>query len=397
MATGSGAPGNPAHDHFPCPGCSADMQFDPASGMMKCPFCGRTAAVQSAVAHVSAPGPAAPATPSEKVGYTPAGATPGRIDCHPLEEFLVKASAGQLATMAPQALEVHCAACGSSVTFQPPEVAGVCPFCGSAIVAQAKAADPLLAPDAVLPAKISKQQAQSEVKQWISSRWFAPDALKTMARQEGINGVYLPFWGYDAETASNYVGQRGINRTETESYTDNNGNRQTRTRTITDWYPCSGHVDVSFHDVLIAASRSVQEAKLNALQPWELNLLAPYEPGYLAGFKAQRYQVELADGYKEAQTVMAGEIGQAIRRQIGGDEQRILSVDTSYSNVGFRHLLLPVWIGAYRFQNKVYQVVVNADTGEVQGERPYSAIKIAILVIVVLIILIFFAMMSGHH
>ncbi len=366
------------------------MKFDPAAGMMKCPFCGRTAAVPSNTA------PAAVAAASQATSPAVATPAPDHLRCHPLEEFLSKAQA-HLATMAPQALEVNCAACGSSVTFQPPEVAGSCPFCGSAIVAQAKAADPLVAPDAVLPAKISKQQAQSSVKDWLSSRWFAPNALKTMARQEGINGVYLPFWSYDANTSSDYMGERGINRTETESYTDSQGNRQTRSRTVTDWYPCAGHVDVNFEDVLIAASRSVQENKLNGLQPWGLEQLQPYEPGYLAGFKAQRYQVELPDGYNEAKQVMEGGIRNAVCRDIGGDEQRVLSLQTMYSNVGFRHLLLPVWIGAYRFQNKPYQVVVNAATGHVQGERPYSAIKIAMLVIAILIVLMIFAMMSGHH
>jgi ribosomal protein S27E len=364
------------------------MKFDPAAGMMKCPFCGRTAAV---------PASAAPATTVSGAGHAITSPTPGHIDCHPLEEFLAKAGAAHLTTMSPQALEVNCAACGSSVTFQPPEVAGTCPFCGSAIVAQAKAADPLVAPDAVLPAKISKQQAQGSVKEWLSSRWFAPDALKTMARQEAINGVYLPFWSYDAETASNYIGERGINRTEMETYTDSSGNRQTRSRTVTDWYPCSGHVDVAFQDVLIAASKSVQEQKLNGLQPWGLEALCTYEPAYLAGFKAQRYQVELPDGYNEAKQVMADGINGAVRRNIGGDEQRVMTVETAYSNVGFRHLLLPVWIGAYRFQNKAYQVVVNAATGHVQGERPYSAIKIAMLIIAIIFVLIIFAMMSGHH
>ncbi len=331
-------------------------------------------------------------TPASVATPAPAG-----LRCHPLEEFLSKAGTAHLATMSPQALEVHCGACGSEVTFQPPEVAGTCPFCASAIVAQPKAADPLVAPDAVLPAKVSKQQAQGEVKSWLSSRWFAPNALKTMAHQEGINGVYLPFWSYDAETASDYTGERGEHYYETETYTDDKGNRCTREVQRTRWYPASGHVDLSFHDVLIAASRSVQEAKLNALQPWGLEALCAYEPGYLAGFKAQRYQVELADAYGEAKDVMASEIREASRRDIGGDEQRVLSVNTNYSNVGFRHLLLPVWIGAYRFQNKAYQVVVNATTGQVQGERPYSAIKIALLVIVIIIVLILFSMLSGHH
>ncbi len=385
MASGSGTPIDPAHEHFPCPGCSADMKYDPAAGMMKCPFCGRTAAVPTQAAVVET------ATTSAVATAAPAG-----LRCHPLEEFLSKAHDAHLTTLSPQALEVHCAACGSAVTFQPPEVAGTCPFCASAIVAQAKAADPLLAPDAVLPAKISKPQAQGEVKDWLSSRWFAPNALKTMAHQEGINGVYLPFWSYDAETASNYTGERGEHYYETEYYNDDKGNRCSRQVQRTRWYPASGHVDLSFHDVLVAASRSVQEHKLNALQPWGLDALCAYEPGYLAGFKAQRYQVELADGYTEAKQVMASEIGEAARRDIGGDEQRVLSVNTNYANVGFRHLLLPVWIGAYRFQNKAYQVVVNASTGQVQGERPYSVIKIALLVISILIVLMIYATLSHH-
>ena len=77
-----------------------------------------------------------------------------------------------------------------------------------------------------------------------------------------------------------------------------------------------------------------------------------------------------------------------IRQDIGGDEQRIHQVSTAYSAITFKHLLLPVWISAYRFQDRVYQVVVNARTGEVQGERPYSPLKIAAFV--VFLILIFF-------
>src|ERR1700689_309349 len=127
MASGSGVPVDPAHEHFPCPGCSADMKFDPAAGMMKCPFCGGTAAVPTKTEAA----PTISATNASVATPAPAG-----LRCHPLEEFLAKAHDAHLTVLSPQALEVHCAACGSSVSFQPPEVAGTCPFCGSAIVAQ---------------------------------------------------------------------------------------------------------------------------------------------------------------------------------------------------------------------------------------------------------------------
>src|SRR5579871_2922735 len=233
-------------NRFPCPGCSADMEFDPATGGMKCRFCGHTEAVPVA-AQATAP-----------------------LRPHSLDEFLAK-GAEALGTVSPQALEITCTGCGAAVVFQPPDVAGRCSFCGADLVAQPKAADPLIAPDAVLPAKVPKEKAQAEVRQWLQTRWFAPNALKRMARQEGIAGVYLPFWDYDADTVSQYRGERGQHYWETEVYEedDGRGNRVQRSRQVqrTAWYPAAGQVARQFEHVLVAASKSVAEARLNALEP----------------------------------------------------------------------------------------------------------------------------------
>lgn len=351
------------------------MQFDPATGGMKCPFCGQTQALPEAV--------------------------DGRgVPTHGFEEF-VAAGASKMQPLTGQALQVSCDGCGSVVAFEPPDVAGLCPFCGAGLVAQAKAADPLISPDGLLPAKVPKEQATAEVKQWLQSRWFAPNALKRFARPEGINGVYLPFWDYDADTDSRYTGARGQHYWETEYYTetDNNGNSVQRTRQVqrTAWYPCAGEVARHFEGVLVAASRAINEGKLNALEPWDLDSMRPYEPAFLAGFKAQRYQLELPDGFEKAKGTMQRTIADDVRRNIGGDEQRIDAVETQYANVMFRHLLLPVWIGAYRFRDKVYQVAVNARTGEVQGERPYSTAKIAALVAAVLAIIVLLIVLKSMH
>jgi hypothetical protein len=155
----------------------------------------------------------------------------------------------------------------------------------------------------------------------------------------------------------------------------------------TAWSPAAGHVARTFDNVLVPATKSVNETRLNALEPWDLPALCAYDPEYLAGFKAQRYQVELPAGFEKAKVLMEEAISQDIRRDIGGDEQRIDRVQTATTNETFRHLLLPVWIGAYRFQGKVFQVVVNARSGEVQGERPYSAAKITLLILVVVIVI----------
>ena len=116
-------------------------------------------------------------------------------------------------------------------------------------------------------------------------------------------------------------------------------------------------------------------------------------------FSFEGYEVEIAvdgqEGFEKAKQMMAPVIEKDVRHDIGGDEQRISEIQTEYLSVMFRHLLLPVWIGAYQFSGQTYQVMVNASTGEVQGDRPYSAVKIALLVAAVLLVLMIFFYLKG--
>ena len=346
---------------FPCPGCGADLVFEPTGGLLVCPYCGRKEEI--------------PASAEQIVERS-------------YEEYLRPQSA-QLETIAKGALEVRCDGCGAIVAFTPPEVAGECAFCGRKIVAQPRSADPLVAPEGVLPFLIAEKQANDVIKKWISSRWFAPNGLKRLAYQEAVGGVYLPFWTYDAHTTSHYRGQRGEHYYVQESYTetDAQGRQVTKTRQVqrTNWYPASGTVERWHDDVLVAATQSVTLNRLQSLEPWDLDQLQPYQEAYLSGFKAQRYEVDLPQGFEKAKQIMAPVIEGDVRQDIGGDEQQIDDIATSYSAITFKHLLLPVYLGAYRFNQKVYQVMVNARTGEVQGDRPYSAWKIALLILFILL------------
>jgi len=336
--------------------------FEPHDGRLSCPYCGRT---------------------------EPIPANAGEVQERSYEEYL-KLRPEQLAPISEEALEVQCSGCGTTISFAPPEVAGNCPFCAAKIVVQPTVAHPMLAPGAVLPFGVTHRQAADAIKSWLASRWLAPSALVQLARQELASSVYLPFWTYDAYATTHYSGQRGEHVWETESYvdTDTQGRRVTRMRQVrkTRWYPASGTVERWFDDILLTATRSVPPARLARLEPWDLAELKPYQPAYLAGHKAQRYQLEMADGFEEAKAIMEPVIETDVRQDIGGDEQRLHRVATAYSAISFKHLLLPVWISAYRFRGKVYQVLVNARTGEVQGARPYSPWKIGALVALLLLV-----------
>ncbi|WP_373535766.1 hypothetical protein [Microcoleus sp.] len=344
----------PGVKRFPCPSCGAYLEFNPQAGKLKCAYCGWEDAIPQSAEEV------------KENSY---------------EQYL-KPDKTALTTLSTTALEVKCNDCGASITFEPPKVAGRCPFCASPIVTQPVKASPSLQPEGIIPFEVTDKQARESIQKWLSNRWFAPSALKSLAQPEKIQGVYLPFWTYDCYTVSYYKGDRGEHYYVTESYTETNANGETETKTRqvqhTRWWPASGRVDRTFDDILIPATTSVDRPRLDALEPWHLKeSLRPYNSSYLAGFEAQRSQVSLPLGFDSAKNVMAGTIHFDVCRNIGGDEQRVHSVSTDYNAITFKHILLPVWMCAYRYQNKQYQVIVNARTAEVQGDRPYSAWKIA--------------------
>lgn len=366
------SPSNSEKVHrYPCPACGADLVYEPRDGFLSCAYCGHKEAI--------------PASADEVVERM-------------YEEYL-QIRPEHLAQLTENALEVHCQSCGAQIAFTPPEVTRKCDFCGVQIVAQPKSADPILAPGGVLPFCITQEQADAGLRQWLRSRWFAPNALKNFAQPGTMSGIYIPFWTYDAHATSHYTGERGEHYWVSESYYEINsqGQRVERTRQVrrTRWYPASGTVSGWFDDLLVPATISLPQNRLHALQPWDLQELRPYDPAFLSGYKAQRYQVDLAQGFETAKQLCAHAIDAKVRADIGGDEQRVYKIVTHFSGITFKHLLLPVYTGAYRFNQKVFQIVVNGRTGEIHGDRPYSFLKIALLVVAILFILLIITVVFG--
>ncbi len=284
-------------------------------------------------------------------------------------------------------ITIKCQPCGATTTFEENVVASECAFCGAPLVAEKQKSTNLIQPKSVLPFKIDKRVASDQYRTWIAKLWFAPNKLKRNARQSIIFGVYIPYWTYDSHTYSQYTGERGTNYYETETYRDSDGKEQTRTVTKVQWSFVSGSVSENFDDVLVVASKSLPVKYADRLEPWDLENLVPYNNKYLTGFRAESYQIDLEKGFDVAKNKMDIIIRSAVRDDIGGDHQRIHSLDTKFSDITFKHILLPIWISSYRYNGKVYRFMVNARTGEVQGERPYSWIKITLAVIAAIIII----------
>jgi LSD1 subclass zinc finger protein len=277
---------------------------------------------------------------------------------------------------------VKCGSCGASTTLRPNVTSCACPYCDTPLVIKDASTCSIIKPKYLLPFKIERNKAREEFIGWAGRLWFAPNKLKDYAKQsaEKLKGVYMPYWTYDTNTASEYTGQRGEYYYVTETYKDSEGRTQTRQVQHTAWYPASGRVSNSFDDLLVCASHSLPKELTRDLEPWDLPDLVAYDDKFLAGFVTESYQTSLKEGFDEARQRMAPEIEKTVISDIGGDTQRVTSVQTIYNDIKFKHILLPLWISAYKYNNKVYRFTVNARSGEVQGERPYSAWKIFFLI-----------------
>ena len=345
---------------FPCDRCGADLVFDIGVQQMKCPYCGDVKQIE-----------------------LPEGQNVLEQDFH---EMLARLSELRLkgVTQEAKTQEIRCEACGGTAVFTGTLTSSECPYCATPIQRENIHDSPQRVPvDGVLPFRIDHDTAQENLKRWVQSRWFAPNRFRRRGVKGAFNGVYLPFWTFDSLTFNRYSGQRGDHY-----YVEVKRGDQTHRERRTRWSSASGSFQRFFDDVMVLATEGLPKKQMLALEPWPLAECVPFNQQMLAGFLARTYDVELEPGFEDARERIDAAIASDVRRRIGGDEQRVDSIDTHYGAITFKHLLLPTWIMAYRFHEKSYQVMVNATTGEVQGDRPYSWVKITFAVLCALAVVL---------
>lgn len=348
----------PGVERFPCEQCGAILKYAPGTDHQACEYCGFENHIERS--------------------------------CEPIQEYDLQQALRQLAQpqKEPVKPQIHCDECGAGFQFESHTHAGECPFCGTPIVTTTVQAKPIQ-PKSLLPFAIGEQDAKRRFQGWIAKLWFAPNTVKKYARSDTkLTGVYVPYWTFDSDTETDYVGERGdVYYVTVPVQVVRNNRTVTELRRVPKirWTPVSGRVRRFFDDVLVGASKSLPRKILDALQPWDLSNLLPYDEKYLSGFRSEYYQVELDEGFDAAKQIMDGVIYRDIARNIGGDHQRIHRARTRHDKTTYKHCLLPVWSAAFRYRDKTYRFVINGRTGKVQGERPYSGWKIGFAVLAALL------------
>jgi len=347
--------------HFKCQQCGSDMDYAIGQNSLQCVSCGATKPIESA--------------------------QNGEDNSHDFE-----LTRKRLEYLTPQSsqLELHCDNCGATFLMNSDQHAGDCPYCDLNIVVPPHN-HRQLAPDFVLPFAVDDKTASQSFKTWLNKLWFAPSKLKLKAfKTEPVKAVYMPMWSFDAEVSSAYHGRRGDYYTTYRTVTRRiNGRTQTSRQAVQKirWRSVSGHVFNVFKHVYTFASKALPDKFLNFLARWDFQQAKDYHPAYLSGYQSQLYQVGIDAGYQKAQQIMDVKIRSSIRRDIGGDQQQILQVNSQYDEVKFRLVLVPVYMAAFSYHSKIYRYVIHGQSGKTYGERPWSWLKIVATLLVVAVVI----------
>ena len=342
-----------------CSQCGGAVTYSPEAENLKCPYCGAVTEVDKT-----------PVTPTE----------------NDFNQWKDKArEAPEQSSETAVSTQIKCRGCGANTIFDPNTSGAKCAFCGTPLVMEEAQVNRFWKPEYLLPFKVGEQQCTQNFNKWLSGKFFLPNNIKKAGtNHKKFKGVYLPYWTYDANTSTVYTGERGVHRTITEK--DQNG--KPVTRTVTDWYPAAGKVDLVFDDVMIPATDTVPGNLLGGLKAWDMENVVPYKKEFLAGFITELYKEDFVQAYPKAQDWMEERIMEAVREDIGGSEQRIISHSSRFDDLKFKHLLLPIWISAFQYNGKTYQFIVNGRTGAVSGQYPKSALKIALVVLAVIAVIV---------
>ncbi|WP_239615909.1 hypothetical protein [Cohnella mopanensis] len=336
---------------FPCASCAGPMVFDTESQNLKCQYCGAEQTIDTVI--------------------EPPKEHPFDSDDEDLDSLLDWGTEQQA---------VHCETCGGETLIPAGQTTSECVFCGSQkVLLQDDSRS--IRPESIIPFQISRDEALLSFSAWKKKRWFLPNAFKKQNVSSQLNSIYIPYWTYDTETYSVYSAEVGIYHYRTVTRTRVvNGKTETYTATerYTVWHSTHGDYDRSFDDILIPASGHYDSNLLEKLGDFHLNDLHVYRPEYLSGYISERYSVSREQGWKEARHVADGHIETEIKRIIGGDEIRNLNIRSTYDDITYKHLLLPVWNANYSYKSKPYYYMVNGQTGTVSGHVPRSAIKITL-------------------
>lgn len=333
-----------------CSACGAKMVFNPEKQKLSCPYCGNLCAVDTTKF-------------SQELDFD-------ELLKNPLNNW---------------GNETHvfrCNNCGAKEVLSKREIAKECAFCGTTNVVLSEELSGLK-PNGVVPFAISKEKATEIATSWARKKFFAPTLFKKSATPEKIKGTYSPAFTFDMQSHSTYFGRLGryYYRTVTR-----NG-KQVRIREIR-YFSITGNYAMQFDDILVQASEKISQRNLDNIRPFDTNQSMQYDTDFLHGYVAQSNDITANECWAGAKNIANSEIRRRILSKYVYDVVDYLNVNTAFSSVTYKYLLLPIYVGHCNFKKKLYNFFVNGKNGKITGKTPISALKVGIAILLGLAVVV---------
>ena len=364
MSERTAAPGDPrpleALDKHPCAACGAQAEWHPGRGALVCAFCG-----------TEAPFTVDPTT--------------GALVEHDLVTAL-RAIPDEDRGWLAEKRTVQCRSCKAVSVFDVARTGQSCDFCGSPALLEYREIRAPIRPQGLLPFKVDEGRVREQMRAWFRGRWLAPNNLGTRALVDRVHGIYVPYWTFDAHAVCPWTAEAGHYYYTTERYRDRKGRSATRQVRHVRWERAAGEVRHFFDDEPVPGTQGLRHDLLKQIEPFATAELVPYDTAFLSGFVVEHYQLVLVDAAARGHDAMVEQLRAMASSQVPGDTQRNLRIEPQFSGRTFKHVLVPVWVLAFTYRAKVYQVLVNGYSGKIAGDYPLSRWKVFFLVVLIVLV-----------
>lgn len=341
---------------YKCPACGGALEFDSTLQKMKCPFCDSVFDMEEL-------------KPKDE-----------ELD-KPQQEKQEETGTGDSENG--DMLIYVCKSCGGEIIGDSTTAATSCPYCGNPVV-MAGQFQGTLKPDYIIPFKLDKKAAKEKYLEHIKGKRLLPKLFKDENHIDDIKGVYVPFWVFDSEIEAKAT----FEAENVRRWSDVNFNY-----TETSTYELYRSGSMKFRGIPIDGSTKMDDDLMESIEPFYFDDAVPFQSAYLAGYFADKYDVDEKASEPRANTRIVKSAMNILQGSADNGQYAVVKkIDDSVLNLAsgtlfgkdggqksdafriengtVKYALYPVWLLTTSYKNGKYTFAMNGQTGKFVGDLP---------------------------
>ncbi len=254
-----------------------------------------------------------------------------------------------------------CNSCGGEIIGDETLAATKCPYCDNPVVMKGQFAG-ALKPDYVIPFKLDKKAAKEGLMKHLKGKRLLPKVFKDENHIDEIKGMYVPFWLFDADADAD----ARYRATRVRSWSDPNF-----IYTKTSFFSVTRGGSIGFDKIPVDGSEKMADDLMESIEPFDFSQAVDFQTAYLAGYFADKYDVDAEESISRANARLRNTAEQAFASTVIGYSTVVPEfVSVRLKNSSAKYALYPVWLLNTTWEGKKYTFAMNGQTGKFVGDLP---------------------------